>query len=170
MKTLSKEQVFKARISSVGDIWRYCRFRNDDGLSQSALNAPFATFGGQYLYPSVQAKAAQLGFGLVCNHPFVDGNKRIGAHVMLVFLAINGIELYYTQEELIDIILEIASGRAKAADLLEWIQLLSSGSIICAHHNGASLLLYNPIISLTMRSQPLMAPTSTSRLNASSPT
>ena len=59
--------------------------------------------------------------GLVCNHPFVDGNKRIGAHVMLVFLAINGIELDYTQEELIDIILQIASGRAKAADLLEWI-------------------------------------------------
>ena len=85
------------------------------------MNAPFATFGGQYLYPSVQAKAAQLGFGLVCNHPFVDGNKRIGAHVMLVFLAINGIELDYTQEELIDIILLIASGRAKAADLLEWI-------------------------------------------------
>ena len=84
-------------------------------------HAPFATFGGQYLYPSVQAKAAQLGFGLVCNHPFVDGNKRIGAHVMLVFLAINGIELDYTQEELIDIILQIASGRAKAADLLEWI-------------------------------------------------
>lgn len=50
-----------------------------------------------------------------------DGNKRIGAHVMLVFLAINGIELDYTQEELIDIILQIASGRAKAADLLEWI-------------------------------------------------
>ena len=45
----------------------------DDGLLESALNAPFATFGGQYLYPSVQAKAAQLGFGLVCNHPFVDG-------------------------------------------------------------------------------------------------
>jgi len=51
----------------------------------------------------------------------VDGNKRIGAHVMLVFLAINGIELDYTQEELIDIILQIASGRAKATDLLEWI-------------------------------------------------
>ena len=93
----------------------------DDGLLESALNAPFATFGGQYLYPSIQAKAAQLGFGLVCNHPFVDGNKRIGAHVMLVFLAINGIELDYTQEELIDIILQIASGHSKANDLLEWI-------------------------------------------------
>ena len=82
---------------------------------------PLATFGGQYLYPSIQAKAAQLGFGLVCNHPFVDGNKRIGAHVMLVFLTINGIELAYTQDELIDIILQIASGHSKANDLLEWI-------------------------------------------------
>lgn len=51
----------------------------------------------------------------------MDGNKRIGAHVMLVFLAINGIELDYTQEELIDIILQIASGHSKANDLLEWI-------------------------------------------------
>ena len=46
------------------------------GCWRSALAAPFQTFGGQSLYPSVQAKAAQLGFGLVCNHPFVDGNKR----------------------------------------------------------------------------------------------
>lgn len=167
MKTLSKEQVLRLHNALLETFGGTAGVR-DDGLLESALNAPFATFGGQYLYPSVQAKAAQLGFGLVCNHPFVDGNKRIGAHVMLVFLAINGIELDYTQEELIDIILQIASGRAKAADLLEWI--LSSGIIFAAHHNGASLLLYNPIISLTMRSQPLIAPTSTSRLNASSPT
>lgn len=120
MKTLSKEQVLRLHNALLETFGGTAGIR-DDGLLESALNAPFATFGGQYLYPSVQAKAAQLGFGLVCNHPFVDGNKRIGAHVMLVFLAINGIELDYTQEELIDIILQIASGRAKAADLLEWI-------------------------------------------------
>lgn len=118
MKTLSKEQVLRLHNALLETFGGTAGVR-DDGLLESALNAPFATFGGQYLYPSVQAKAAQLGFGLVCNHPFVDGNKRIGAHVMLVFLAINGIELDYTQEELIDIILQIASGRAKAADLLE---------------------------------------------------
>ena len=122
MKTLSKEQVLRLHNALLETFGGTAGVR-DDGLLESALNAPFATFGGQYLYPSVQAKAAQLGFGLVCNHPFVDGNKRIGAHVMLVFLAINGIELDYTQEELID-----------------------------------------------MRSQPLMAPTSTSRLKANSPT
>ena len=120
MKTLSKEQVLRLHNALLETFGGTAGIR-DDGLLESALNASFATFGGQYLYPSVQAKAAQLGFGLVCNHPFVDGNKRIGAHVMLVFLAINGIELDYTQDELIDIILQIASGRAKAADLLEWI-------------------------------------------------
>ena len=168
MKTLSKEQVLRLHNALLETFGGTAGVR-DDGLLESALNAPFATFGGQYLYPSVQAKAAQLGFGLVCNHPFVDGNKRIGAHVMLVFLAINGIELDYTQEELIDIILQIASGRAKASGFAG-MDSLSSGIIFAAHHNGASLLLYNPIISFTMRSQPLMAPTSTSRLNASSPT
>ena len=92
MKTLSKEQVLRLHNALLETFGGTAGVR-DDGLLESALNAPFATFGGQYLYPSVQAKAAQLGFGLVCNHPFTDGNKRIGAHVMLVFLAINGIEL-----------------------------------------------------------------------------
>ncbi|MFR5140974.1 MAG: type II toxin-antitoxin system death-on-curing family toxin [Acutalibacteraceae bacterium] len=68
-----------------------------------------------------QAKAAQLGFGLVCNHPFVDGNKRIGAHAMLVFLAVNGIELSYEQQELIDVILSVASGEIDRQGLLQWI-------------------------------------------------
>ncbi len=93
----------------------------DDGLLESALHAPFATFSGEYLYPSIQAKAAQLCFGLVCDHPFVDGNKRTGAHAMLVFLALNGIEVDYTQEELVEIILAAASGQCRADGILQWI-------------------------------------------------
>ena len=93
----------------------------DEALLESALENVFSGFGGQEFYPTREEKGARLGYALISNHAFVDGNKRIGAHVMLVFLAINGIELDYTQEELIDIILQIASGRAKAADLLEWI-------------------------------------------------
>ena len=93
----------------------------DEALLESALENVFSGFGGQEFYPTKEEKGARLGYALISNHAFVDGNKRIGAHVMLVFLAINGIELDYTQEELIDIILQIASGRAKAADLLEWI-------------------------------------------------
>lgn len=69
----------------------------DEGMLESALNIPFQTFGGKDLYPSLQQKAARLCFGLVKNHPFVDGNKRIGAHAMLVFLVLNGVELQHSQ-------------------------------------------------------------------------
>ena len=120
MKILSRQQVLKLHDDLLETFGGTEGIR-DEGLLDSALNAPFATFGGQYLYPSVQAKAAQLGFGLVCNHPFVDGNKRVGAHVMLVFLAVNGIELAYSQQELIDIIWQVSSGQAKADDLRVWI-------------------------------------------------
>ena len=70
----------------------------DEGLLDSALNAPFQSFGDTSAYPSLQQKAARLCYGLVKNNPFVDGNKRIGAHAMLVFLAVNGVELSYTQQ------------------------------------------------------------------------
>lgn len=93
----------------------------DEGLLESALNAPFQSFGDTSAYPSLQQKAARLGYGLVKNHPFVDGNKRVGAHVMLVFLAINGVELQYTQQELVDIILQVASGENRYEDLLAWL-------------------------------------------------
>ena len=82
---------------------------------------PFQKFDNQELFPTIQQKSARLAFGLINNHPFVDGNKRIGAHVMLVLLALNGIELNYKQEELYTIILDIASGAAELNDLTEWI-------------------------------------------------
>ena len=93
----------------------------DEGMLDSALNAPFQTFGGEDVYPSLQQKATRLCFGLVKNHPFVDGNKRIGAHVMLVFLALNGIELQHTQAELSEVILQLAAGTLQSTDLLDWI-------------------------------------------------
>lgn len=105
MRRLSSGQVLKLHDALLKEFGGTAGIR-DQGLLDSALNTPFATFGGRYLYPSLQAKAAQLRFSLVSNHLFVDGNKRIGAHVMLVFPAINGVELNYTQEELIDVILQ----------------------------------------------------------------
>ena len=54
----------------------------DEGMLDSALNAPFQTFNGEDVYPSIQQKAARLCFGLIKNHPFVDGNKRIGTHIL----------------------------------------------------------------------------------------
>lgn len=73
------------------------------------------------MYPSLQQKAARLCFGLVKNHPFVDGNKRIGAHAMLVFLVLNGVELQHSQTELSDVILRLAAGEIEAQELLRWI-------------------------------------------------
>ena len=93
----------------------------DYALLESAIEAPFQSFGGDELYPTIQAKAARLGYGLIKNHCMIDGNKRIGTHVMLVFLALNGIELSYTQKELYEVILQVASGELEYEDLLKWI-------------------------------------------------
>ena len=86
-----------------------------------ALNNPFQSFGGKELYPSIQAKAARLCFGLVKNHAMLDGNKRLGTHVMLVFLALNGYELSYSQKELCDVILALSSGDIGEKEILQWI-------------------------------------------------
>lgn len=120
MKTLSKNQVTALHSALIREFGGIDGIR-DEGLLESALVAPFQTFGGEPVYPSLQAKAAQLGFGLIRNHPFVDGNKRIGAHTMLVFLAVNGIELRYEQQELIDIVLSVAAGQIDRQGLLQWI-------------------------------------------------
>ena len=120
MKTISKKQVLALHSALIQEFGGSDGIR-DDGLLESALAAPFQTFGGEPMYPSLQAKAAQLGFGLIRNHSFVDGNKRIGAHAMLVFLALNGIELTYSQQELVDIVLSVAAGEADRQMLLQWI-------------------------------------------------
>lgn len=120
MKTLSKRQVLLLHEQLVAETGGSAGVR-DEGLLESALSAPFQGFGGVDAYPSIQQKAARLGYGLVKNHPFVDGNKRIGAHAMLVFLALNGIELEYTQRELADIILQVAAGKADYDTLFYWL-------------------------------------------------
>ena len=93
----------------------------DENLLESALLAPFQSFENRDLFPSIQAKAARIGYGIIKNHPFLDGNKRIGAHLMLVFLCLNEIELTYRQDELIDIILMVASRKKTYENLLDWI-------------------------------------------------
>jgi death-on-curing protein len=90
-------------------------------LLDSALESPFQSFGGEELYPSVQSKAARLCYGLVKNHAMMDGNKRIGVHAMLVFLAVNGHELRYEQGELSDLILGVADGKNGYEDILLWV-------------------------------------------------
>lgn len=73
----------------------------DEGLLDSALSAPFQSFGGMELYPSMIRKGARLCCGLIKNHSFFDGNKRIGIYAMLVFLELNGMEIECSEEELI---------------------------------------------------------------------
>ena len=93
----------------------------EEALLDSALEQPFQAFGGEDLYPTVLAKAARLAFGLAKNHALLDGNKRIACHSMLVFLALNGVELDYSQQELSDTFFALASGTLDEAGLLEWI-------------------------------------------------
>ena len=93
----------------------------DEKLLESALESPFQSFGGKELYPSIQAKAARLCYGLVKNHAMIDGNKRIGVHAMLVFMEINGYELEYSQKELIDLIFGVAAEKKDYADILHWL-------------------------------------------------
>ncbi len=90
-------------------------------LLESALEGAFATFGGEELYPTIEEKGARLGFSLISNHAFIDGNKRIGVFVMLVFLEINGIALDCTDDDVIAIGLGVASGKMDYEDLLKWV-------------------------------------------------
>lgn len=120
MKKLTKEQILMLHNELIRETGGSGGLR-DEGLLDSALNAPFQEFGDVDSFPSLQQKGARLGYGLICNHAFVDGNKRIGAHAMLLFLSLNGIELEYTQNELSDMILDVAAGNLRFEDMVKWI-------------------------------------------------
>ena len=120
MKKLTKEQILLLHDALINSSGGSPGLR-DDGLLESALCAPFQSLGDKDAYPSLQQKAARLGYGLIKNHAFVDGNKRIGVHAMLVFLALNGIELQHTQEELSDMVLSVADGSLSFEKMVTWI-------------------------------------------------
>lgn len=94
----------------------------DRGLLESAVWSVDAAFGEVEQYPTVEEKAARLAYALVSNHAFVDGNKRVGMLAMLVMLSLNGVALRYTQEELIRLGLDAASGQAGYAEILAWVR------------------------------------------------
>ena len=120
MKKLSKEQILMLHTQLIQQTGGSDGVR-DYNLLDSALETPFQSFGGEELYPTIQAKAARLGYGLIKNHCMIDGNKRIGTHAMLVFLALNGIGLKYTQKELYETILDVAAGNIEYEGLLQWV-------------------------------------------------
>ena len=94
----------------------------DLGLLESALEACYATFDGKELFPTKEEKAARLCAGLVSNHAFVDGNKRIGIYVLMSFLEVNGISIEATDDELVKIGFALAQGDVQYEDLLVWIR------------------------------------------------
>ena len=94
----------------------------DEGLLESALEAAFAGFGGEEFYPTIEEKGARLGYNLISNHAFVDGNKRIGMYVMLTFLEVNGIHMDCTNDDVAETGLAVASGKMDYDALLQWVR------------------------------------------------
>jgi death-on-curing protein len=93
----------------------------DEAMLGSAISVAFQTFDGVELYPSTAAKIARIAYGLVCNHPFIDGNKRIGAYVMMVLLDLNHIEIDFSDVDIIRIGSELANGKMSDKQLLKLI-------------------------------------------------
>lgn len=122
MKRPNKKRVINLHsdlIKSFGGVFGI----RDENLLESAIETPFQTFGGKDLYPSLIEKAARLGYGLIKNHPFFDGNKRIGTHTMLSFLEINGVKINFDAEELIEIIFGVADNSVTYEEFLNWLEV-----------------------------------------------
>lgn len=93
----------------------------DETLLDSALESAYAGFGDKEFFPSKEEKGARLGYALISNHAFVDGNKRIGVYVMLSFLEMNGVPIQCTDDELVHVGLSVADGSMKYDELLQWV-------------------------------------------------
>lgn len=93
----------------------------DENLLDSALAQPQMTFGGEDFYPTIAEKAAALAFSLIQNHPFNDGNKRIGHGAMVLFLDINGYKFVDAVDEQERVILSVASGNMEREEFTEWV-------------------------------------------------
>ncbi|NEP20267.1 MAG: type II toxin-antitoxin system death-on-curing family toxin [Leptolyngbya sp. SIO4C1] len=100
----------------------------DTGLLESAIAQPRMTFGGEDLYPSLLEKAAALGFSIIMNHPFVDGNKRTGHAATETFLVLNGVEINASVDEQERVVLAIASGKLEREAFVEWLQRNTTAS------------------------------------------
>ena len=120
MITLTNEQIkrlHKKLLDATGGLDGL----RDEAMLDSALSVAFQTFDGVELYSSTAAKIARIAYGLVCNHPFVDGNKRVGTYVMAVLLELNHIEADFTDDDIIRIGLELARGTMSDQQLLNLI-------------------------------------------------
>ena len=121
MKGITVEQILRLHKKMADVTGGAEGIRNID-LLESALNNAYATFDGDELYPDVEDKAASTCFSIISNHPFIDGNKRMGIYVMLILLELNEIKIVFNQNELVSLGLGIAEGRLKQPDIRNWIQ------------------------------------------------
>lgn len=90
-------------------------------MLESAVYSANQVFGEEEAYPTVEQRAARLAYAITQNHPFVDGNKRIGMLVMLMTLRLNHVQIQYTQAELIQLGLSVADNSYRYEDILAWI-------------------------------------------------
>ena len=118
---LHKQQILKLHNRTINEFGGIHGIR-DERLLDSALANPLQTFAGLDLYPTCVDKAVQLCYGLIKNHPFLDGNKRIALHSMLILLSINGLKIEIAHDELIDIIFKVADGSFNSSDLLQLLK------------------------------------------------
>jgi len=121
MKKLTKEQILNIQKEAINRYGGIHGIR-DEGLFDSAINAPYQTFGGEDLYPSVESKIAKLAYSLIKNHPFLDGNKRVGVNVFLTLLYANNINIEATEQDVIELGLAIADGTYSEEEILRWIE------------------------------------------------
>lgn len=118
---LHKQQILKLHNRIIKEFGGIHGIR-DERMLDSALANPLQTFAGLDLYPTCVDKAVQLCYGLIKNHPFLDGNKRIALHSMLILISINGLKFEFAYDELIDIIFKVADGSFNSSDLLQLLK------------------------------------------------
>jgi death-on-curing protein len=121
MRLLTREQILTLHKRIIEQSGGSMGIRNRDGL-ESALAQPYMTFSGQELYPTLIEKVAALGFSLINNHPFIDGNKRIGHAAIEVTLLMNGYEIKADIDNQEFAILAVAASKMNRQDFLEWLQ------------------------------------------------
>ncbi|MCB0525668.1 MAG: type II toxin-antitoxin system death-on-curing family toxin [Lewinellaceae bacterium] len=95
--------------------------RDQKGL-EAALSRPFQSFEGKELYPSIEEKASAILESIVVNHPFIDGNKRVGYVLMRIVLLENGFDISASQEEKYNLVMSVAKGQMKAREIIQWIR------------------------------------------------
>ena len=120
-KPLSKAFVLRLHQHQL-DIFGGLIGLGDEGILDSALMQPFATFDGIDLYPTIEEKAARYAFGIVKNHPFADGNKRTGAAAMAAFLKLNGYRFKPRHKDFFQTVINVASGEMGYEELVEFVR------------------------------------------------